>query len=200
MVISARLSRAGPKYGLRLAYANHVAIARATWPRLRSLLAPENLELALGPGAVRARRLFVEPSKPAPLRGRSALDGRGFVGVVGVDEVDEVDEVGGVVRDGDLLGVKEVGLVLPVQTSRGNPGVRQPIERPQRRARTPITMIRSHPTTAAGPGSRPDRASVGVVARMVTGVPGGAKAGRAQIPVRADLTRRGPQIPTQVLK
>jgi hypothetical protein len=31
-------------------------------------------------------------------------------------------------RDRDVLGVKEVGLVLPVQARSGNPGVRQPVE------------------------------------------------------------------------
>jgi hypothetical protein len=31
--------------------------------------------------------------------------------------------------DRDGLGVEEVGLVLPVQAGRGNPGVRQPVER-----------------------------------------------------------------------
>jgi hypothetical protein len=32
-------------------------------------------------------------------------------------------------RNRDVLGVEEVRLVLPVQTSRGNPRVRQPVER-----------------------------------------------------------------------
>src|SRR5258708_30758139 len=31
-------------------------------------------------------------------------------------------------RDGDVLGVEEVGLVLPVETSGGDSGVRQPVE------------------------------------------------------------------------
>jgi hypothetical protein len=32
-------------------------------------------------------------------------------------------------RNCDVLGVEEVRLVLPIETSRGNPGVRQPAER-----------------------------------------------------------------------
>src|SRR5215471_12458543 len=32
-------------------------------------------------------------------------------------------------RNGDVLGVEEARLVLPVETSRGDPGVRQPVER-----------------------------------------------------------------------
>jgi hypothetical protein len=32
-------------------------------------------------------------------------------------------------RDGDVLGVEEVGLVLPVKASRRDSGVRQPVER-----------------------------------------------------------------------
>jgi hypothetical protein len=32
-------------------------------------------------------------------------------------------------RNGDVLGVEEVRLVLPVQTGRGNSGVGQPVER-----------------------------------------------------------------------
>jgi hypothetical protein len=32
-------------------------------------------------------------------------------------------------RDRDVLGVEEVRLVLPVQAPRGNPGVRQPVQR-----------------------------------------------------------------------
>src|SRR6202042_434118 len=64
-------------------------------------------------------------------------------------ELVEVDEVAGIralgpaprglielvgedadgIRNGDVLGVEEVRLVLPIETSRGNPGVRQPVQR-----------------------------------------------------------------------
>src|SRR5450631_1422082 len=46
---------------------------------------------------------------------------RGLVELVGKDADGE--------RDGDVLGVEEVGLVLPIQASGGDPGVRQPVER-----------------------------------------------------------------------
>ncbi len=46
---------------------------------------------------------------------------RGLIKLVGKDADGE--------WDGDVLGVEEVGLVLPVQPSRGNSGVRQPVER-----------------------------------------------------------------------
>ena len=45
---------------------------------------------------------------------------RGLVELVGED----ADGV----RDRDRLGVEEVRLVLPLQASRGNPGVRQPVQ------------------------------------------------------------------------
>ena len=46
---------------------------------------------------------------------------RGLVELVGEDAYR--------IGDGDGLGVEEVSLVLPVETSRGNPAVRQPVER-----------------------------------------------------------------------
>src|SRR6202011_1962810 len=46
---------------------------------------------------------------------------RGLVELVGKDADGE--------RDGDVLGVEEVRLVLPVETSRADPRVRQPVER-----------------------------------------------------------------------
>ena len=46
---------------------------------------------------------------------------RGLVELVGEDADGK--------RDGDVLGVEEVRLVLPVEAGRGNPGVRQPVQR-----------------------------------------------------------------------
>ena len=46
---------------------------------------------------------------------------RGLVELVGEDADGE--------RDRDVLGVEEVRLVLPVQASRGDPGVGRPVER-----------------------------------------------------------------------
>jgi len=46
---------------------------------------------------------------------------RGLIQLVGEDADGK--------RDRDVLGVEEVRLVLPVQTSRGNPGVGQPVQR-----------------------------------------------------------------------
>src|SRR5437016_10949444 len=54
----------------------------------------------------------VRPLRPAP---------RCLIQLVGKDAYGK--------RNGDVLGVEEVRLVLPVETSRGNPGVRQPVER-----------------------------------------------------------------------
>src|SRR4029450_10642456 len=54
----------------------------------------------------------IRPLCPAP---------RGLIELIGEDAYR--------IRNGDVLGVEEVRLVLPVVTSRGYPGVRQPIKR-----------------------------------------------------------------------
>src|ERR1700724_49943 len=46
---------------------------------------------------------------------------RGLIQLLGEDAAGK--------RNGDVLGVEEVRLVLPIKTSRGNPGIRQPVER-----------------------------------------------------------------------
>ena len=73
-------------------------------------------------------------------------------------------------RNGDALGVEEAALVLPVETGRGDPGVRQPIERDV----VEDLVTRQFARGARGPvqrrGDRRGRLAVGIV---VVEKPGG---------------------------